>query len=113
VQPPYSTHVLSFDGDELVTRVSPMNNGSLWINGGFFVFRQDLFDYMREGEDLVEEPFQRLIAARQLLAYRYEGFWAPMDTLKDKQTLESLLESGDPPWSTPRGLDVPGAASSG
>ena len=110
VRPTYSTHVLNVDDGEHVTGVAPMDNGSVLINGGFFTFRHDIFDYMREGEDLVEEPFARLIAARQLLAYRHEGFWAPMDTLKDKQTLDSLAETPDPPWavwSGPREVGEP------
>jgi glucose-1-phosphate cytidylyltransferase len=53
---------------------------------------------MRPGEDLVEEPLQRAIAAGDALAHRHEGFWAPMDTLKEKQWLESLHESGRAPW---------------
>jgi len=99
VPPPYSTHTIQLGEDGCVDEVAPMNDGSLWINGGFFVFRHDLFDYMRPGEDLVEEPFHRLIAERQLLGVRYEGFWAPMDTLKDKQQLDTLAESGCPPWA--------------
>ena len=58
-----------------------------------------IFDYVRPGEELVEEPFERLIQEEQLIAYPYEGFWAPMDTLKDMQMLESLHESGNPPWA--------------
>ncbi|MDQ6948847.1 MAG: glucose-1-phosphate cytidylyltransferase, partial [Actinomycetota bacterium] len=69
------------------------------INGGYFIFRRAIFDYMREGEELVEEPFQRLIADRQLMAYRYDGFWAAMDTFKDRQQLEALHQSGRPPWT--------------
>jgi len=99
VKPTYSTHVLSFGDDGLVTGVDSMRNGSVWINGGFFTFRHDIFDYMQPGEELVEEPFARLIAARRLLAYRYEGFWAPMDTLKDRQMLETLAETARPPWA--------------
>ena len=57
----------------------------MWINGGFFVFRRQVFDYIREGEDL-PETLNRLIADRELLAYKYDGFWAPMDTLKDTRT---------------------------
>jgi glucose-1-phosphate cytidylyltransferase len=53
---------------------------------------------MRDGEELVEAPFQRLIEANELLAYRHEGFWRPMDTLKDKQVLEDLVEQGKTPW---------------
>jgi glucose-1-phosphate cytidylyltransferase len=99
VPPPYSTHVIKMNGDRLVTHVEPMNNGSLWINGGFFVFRHDIFDYVHEGEDLVEEPFARLMAAHELVGYRYEGFWAPMDTLKDKQQLDLLADTSMPPWA--------------
>jgi glucose-1-phosphate cytidylyltransferase len=62
------------------------------------VFRPEIFDYMREGEELVEAPFQRLIETDQLLAFKHEGFWRPMDTLKDKQVLEDLVEHGKMPW---------------
>ena len=61
------------------------------INGGYFAFRKEIFDYMRDGEELVLEPFQRLIDERQLIGYTYDGFWAGMDTFKDKQELESPL----------------------
>jgi glucose-1-phosphate cytidylyltransferase len=98
VRPHYSTHALTTDGD-LVTGVSALDDGSVWINGGFFVFRGDLWDHLRPGEDLVEEPFARLIAARQLLAQRHRGFWAPMDTLKDKQHLDALGATPRPPWA--------------
>ena len=105
--------MVSLDDGNGVREIRDVGDANLWINGGYFVFRREIFDYLRPGEDLVGHAFNRLIAEDKLVAYPYEGFWAPMDTLKDKQTLESLLESGDPPWSTPRGLDVPGAASSG
>ena len=113
VHPTYQFHVVSLDDGNGVREIRDVGDANLWINGGYFVFRREIFDYLRPGEDLVGHAFNRLIAEDKLVAYPYEGFWAPMDTLKDKQTLESLLESGDPPWSTPRGLDVPGAASSG
>jgi glucose-1-phosphate cytidylyltransferase len=70
----------------------------MWINGGYFVLRSELLDDLGPGEELVEEPFRRLLADGRLLAQRHEGFWAPMDTLKDKQWLESLHESGQAPW---------------
>jgi glucose-1-phosphate cytidylyltransferase len=60
------------------------------INGGFFVLRREIFDYMNDGEELVQEPFQRLAAERRLLAYKYDGFWACMDTFKEKQLLEDM-----------------------
>ncbi|HEV7394800.1 MAG TPA: hypothetical protein VGO08_24400, partial [Burkholderiales bacterium] len=70
----------------------------LRVNGGFFVFRQDIFDYLGEGEELVHEPFQRLVSNNKLLAYPYDGFWLPMDTAKDKARLDELHNSGKPPW---------------
>ena len=70
----------------------------LWINGGFFIFRSEIFDFMREGEELVVEPFNRLIEKDMLMAYKYEGFWRPMDTLRDRQVLEEMAERGDIPW---------------
>jgi glucose-1-phosphate cytidylyltransferase len=94
----YSFHTVAIDQERLVRGIRDVTRSDFWINGGFFVFRNDLFSYMRDGEDLVEEPFKRLIDAEQLLAYPYEGFWAPMDTLKDKQNLEALVERGRPPW---------------
>jgi glucose-1-phosphate cytidylyltransferase len=99
VKPTYSTHVLRIDGDQHVTGISPMDDGSLLINGGFFTFRKDIFDYIRPGEELVAEPFARLMAQRQLVAFHHEGFWAPMDTLKDKQNLDALAETPQPPWA--------------
>ena len=76
-----------------------VTKAGLWINAGYFVFRREIFDYIGEGDDLVEEPFQRLIEEERLSAYPYRGFWAPMDTLKDKQNLDSLVESGRAPWA--------------
>lgn len=95
----YTFHAVETDEDQRVLSISDIHNSNIWINGGFFVLRQDVFDFMESGEELVHEPFQRLIARNQLLAHRYEGFWAPMDTLKDRQNLELLAESGRPPWA--------------
>ena len=68
-----------------------------WITAASYLQPQ-VFDYMRPGEELVVEPFQRLIDAGELVAYRHDGFWASMDTLKDKQLLEDMLEKGRTPW---------------
>jgi glucose-1-phosphate cytidylyltransferase len=95
----YSFHAVSISDGQLVRRVEDVNKADIWINGGFFVFRNDIFDYIGDREDLVDEPFQRLIRDEQLIAYQYEGFWAPMDTLKDKHNLEALMERGRPPWA--------------
>lgn len=95
----YSFHMIDVGEGELVSSIKDVNQSNVWINGGYFVLRKEIFDHMKPGEDLVHEPFQRLIELRQLLAHRYEGFWAPMDTLKDKQNLEILAEGGRPPWA--------------
>jgi glucose-1-phosphate cytidylyltransferase len=97
VRPPQSYHVVSIEGD-VVTDVTPINRSGIWINGGFFIFRTELFDYLREGEELVEQPFQRLISEDQLIAYRYDGYWGCMDTFKDKQNLDELYTRGEAPW---------------
>jgi glucose-1-phosphate cytidylyltransferase len=68
------------------------------VNGGFFLFRRSIFDYIREGEDLVEEPFRRLIAERQLIAYPHDGFWECIDTFKDKQRFDDMVAAGKRPW---------------
>jgi glucose-1-phosphate cytidylyltransferase len=102
--PTYNFHIVSFDDENHVQEMHDVTASGLWLNAGYFVFRREIFDYVEEGEDLVEEPFQRLIVERKLVAYPYDGFWAPMDTLKDKHVLESLLESGKAPWRAPRGL---------
>lgn len=96
--PNYTFHVVSLDESETVKGIEDVTQAGLWINGGYFVLRNEIFDYLRAGEDLVVEPFQRLIADEQLVAHRHQGFWAPMDTLKDKTVLEDLLESGEAPW---------------
>ena len=97
-RPTYSFHVTKFDEDNTVREIVDVTKSDVWLNGGYFVFRREIFDYIREGEDLVEEPFRRLIAEGQLLAYPHEGFWAAMDTLKEKQHLEELFEMGRAPW---------------
>jgi glucose-1-phosphate cytidylyltransferase len=98
VHPSSSFHMVRFDEEQNVTGIEELTQSDLWINGGFFVLRKDIFDNLHEGEDLVEEPFRRLIEQDQLVAHRHEGFWAPMDTLKDKQQLESMLDRGNGPW---------------
>jgi glucose-1-phosphate cytidylyltransferase len=94
----YSFHTVSLTDGQIVNGIQDVTQSDIWINGGFFVFKREIFDYIGEGEELVEEPFRRLIEREQLLAYPYEGFWAPMDTLKDKHNLEALAETGRPPW---------------
>jgi len=98
VPPPGSYHVISLGADDEVTGLRPIDETGAWINGGYFIFKNEIFDYMRPGEELVYEPFGRLIDEGQLAAYRYTGFWAPMDTFKDQQRLDELNRTGEAPW---------------
>jgi glucose-1-phosphate cytidylyltransferase len=98
VKPGYSFHLVQADHDDFVDSVVDTTHSDLRINGGYFVFQPEIFDFIEPGEDLVEEPFARLIETRRLFANKYDGFWAPMDTLKDQQRLEQMVESGNGPW---------------
>jgi glucose-1-phosphate cytidylyltransferase len=98
VKPSLSYHVAQTDGDGLVTGIKEFTQSGIRINAGIFVLKRDIFRYMRPGEELVIEPFRRLIEDRQLAAYEYDGFFAAMDTFKDKQQLDDLYEGGRPPW---------------
>lgn len=93
-----SFHVVSLDAEDTVAGIQQLSRSGLFINGGYFVFRKEIFDYLRDGEELVEEPFRRLIAKRLLAGYRHDGFWLPMDTFKDKQLLEDMYARGVAPW---------------
>lgn len=77
----------------------PKGDGA-WINGGFFVCQPEVMNYIAEGDDIIFErgPLEKLAATGQLHAYKHEGFWQPMDTLKDKTTLTDMWESGSAPW---------------
>lgn len=99
VKPSASFHVVKMGEGGSVSSIEPVQKSDLWINAGFFVFKKEIFNYMREGEELVMEPFARLIAENQLLAYRYEGFWAGMDTFKEKQMFDDMYNSGNMPWA--------------
>ena len=81
-----------------VRRLRLSDQSAVWINGGYFIFRNKIFDYIRDGEELVLEPFNRLIEDGHLMAYKYEGFWRAMDTLRDRQALEEMVERGETPW---------------
>jgi glucose-1-phosphate cytidylyltransferase len=98
VRAPFSFHLAEFEDNGLVRRFRSNTESEVWINGGYFIFRREIFDYIRDGEELVLEPFNRLIKAGELIAYKYEGFWRAMDTLRDKQTLEEMVEQGKSLW---------------
>ena len=98
VRPTQTFHVVSVSDGGLVDGIQPVTQSDVWINAGFFVFRKDIFRYIGPGEDLVFEPFDRLISDGQLFAYKYTGFWTAMDTFKDKEHLEELYARDSAPW---------------
>jgi glucose-1-phosphate cytidylyltransferase len=98
VRPPFNFHLAEFDQQGSVERFRTNVESDIWINGGYFLFRREIFDYIHDGEELVLEPFNRLIEKHALMGYRYEGFWRAMDTLRDRQVLEEMVERGETPW---------------
>jgi glucose-1-phosphate cytidylyltransferase len=107
VRPPLTFHMADIDETGRVRDLLTSDRSDIWINGGYFLLRREIFDYMREGEELVIEPFRRLIKDDQLMAYKYEGFWRAMDTLRDRQILEDMVEQGKMPWRIQNGQAGP------
>jgi glucose-1-phosphate cytidylyltransferase len=100
VRPPARFGELRFDGNRVEHFAEKPQTSAGWINGGFFVLEPDVADYIPEGTQVVweREPLERLAEDGQLMAYRHDGFWHPMDTLRDVRTLEELWSSGSAPW---------------
>jgi glucose-1-phosphate cytidylyltransferase len=98
VRPLQSVHLVTTTDDGCVTAIGPIHDGSILINGGYFVMRREIFDYIREGEELVEQPFARLIEQRKLGSFRHLGYWQAMETFKDKITFDRMMARGDCPW---------------
>jgi glucose-1-phosphate cytidylyltransferase len=98
VKPNLTYHFVSMNGHGAVVDICDIYGSNIRINGGFYVFRKQIFDYIQNGEELVDGPFQRLIKESQLTAFSYDGFWAAMDTFKDKQQLEEMHSRDQAPW---------------
>lgn len=96
-KPTSSFHVVRTEGAE-ITGVEHIVDSETWINAGYFVADQRIFDYLNPGEDLVPDAFPKLIADGELSGHKYDGFWTAMDTFKDRQRLEKLHAEGSPPW---------------
>jgi glucose-1-phosphate cytidylyltransferase len=92
-------HLISADSAGLVKSISHVGKSGARINGGFMVLRPQIFNYMRDGEELVEEPFRRLIDEGKLMTYFHDGYWACMDTFKEKQDLDDTFGQGKAPWA--------------
>lgn len=112
VRPTATFHVLRRRSTGLVERIDSARE-ALWINGGFFAFRREIFEYLEPGDDLVGPPLRRLIARRQLTAFEHHGFWACMDTFRDKQLLDALDARGRSPWKVWRRTGPSPAARAG
>jgi glucose-1-phosphate cytidylyltransferase len=93
-----SFHLVQAADSGLVQSMGSMHNDALFINGGYMVLRQEIFDYLHEGEELVEQPFRRLIEKKLLRTYQHSGFWQPMDTFKDKINFDRMEARADCPW---------------
>ena len=97
VKPSQSFHVVTLREGNLVDRIQYAQEADIIVNGGYFIFRNEIFNYIKEGEELVKEPFQRLISEGQLYGYKYDNFWC-MDTFKEHQELNDMCSDGDAPW---------------
>ncbi len=99
VRPPARFGGLIFDGDLVANFTEKPQIGEGWINGGFLVFEPAIFGYLKGDHSSLEaDALERLAADRQLAAYRHDGFWQCMDTLRDKRLLEGLWQEGRGPW---------------
>jgi len=99
IHPPERFGVLNLSGD-YVTEFHEKHTGeSSWINGGFFVFEPEIFDYLQNDSTVLERaPLETLAKEQKLSAFKHNGFWHPMDTLRDKKHLEDLWTSEKAPW---------------
>jgi len=98
VPAPHTFHIVHSDPDGYVNRLEHIARSPVRVNAGFFVLRREIFDYMRPGDELVTDTFDRLIESRLLRGVHYEGFWQNMDTFKDKVRLDEIAASGRAPW---------------
>ena len=98
VRPSQSFDLVRFGDDGSVKALDHVTKSGIWINGGYFIFRKEIFDYINDGEELVYEPFRRLIADGQLVTFRHDGFFMSMDTFKEKRAIDDMYARGETPW---------------
>ncbi|NJC98969.1 MAG: glucose-1-phosphate cytidylyltransferase [Anaerolineales bacterium] len=99
VKPSFTFHVVSSDETGQVRSIAPQTDAGIWINGGFFIFRKQVFNYIQEGEELVNEPFARLISEEKLMTHKHNGFFASIDTFREKVMFDEMFARGDTPWA--------------
>ncbi len=97
-RPNVTFHLVTTSENGQVKDIQDVIKSGFWINGGFFIFKKEIFQYIQPGEELVMEPFQRLIKKGQLATVKYDGFFVSMDTFKEKQTLDDMYARGETPW---------------
>ena len=99
VHPPERFGVVNISGDYVTEFHEKFSGESSWVNGGFFVFEPEIFDYLQDDSTILEKaPLETLAKEHKLTAFKHYGFWYPMDTLRDKIHLDSLWKSGAAPW---------------
>lgn len=97
VRPRFGSRLLEIGQDEMVRRVEGLDDGGRWMAGGYFFFRRAVLDEL-EDDSMLDGLLPRLAERGQLRAYRHDGFWSGMDSLRDVQELQALVDGGDPPW---------------
>ena len=95
----YSFHMMSLAPDGYVADIRDMKSSDVWINGGYFILRREIFDHMQPGDELAAETFRRLVGKQALVSHRHQGFWQCMDTLKDKMMFDDMAARGEMPWA--------------
>jgi glucose-1-phosphate cytidylyltransferase len=98
MKPSWSFDIVNMRENDQVDGLVHITKSGIWVNAGFFTFRKDIFQYIKNGEELVYEPFRRLIKEEQLVTYKYDGFFLAMDTFKEKMTLDDMCSRGETPW---------------
>lgn len=98
VKPRHTVHLVDLAKEDAIEGIRDFRDSDLWINGGYMVFRKEIFDYLKEKEDLVGPPFDRLIEKKEIIGYPHDGFWVAMETFKDKRELDDLHERDMAPW---------------
>ena len=99
VKPPTRFGVIDISSDGSIKSFREKPQTDSWVNAGFFVFEPQIFEYLNEDCVLEHGPLEKLAEDGQLMAFKHEGFWQPMDTYRDKLELESLWNAGNPPWT--------------
>lgn len=99
IQPQRSFHVVHLnESSNNVNKISTLTNSGLWVNGGYFILKNEIFEYLNPGQELMDDVMPKLIAKKELLAYPYDGTWLTMDTFKEKQMLDDMYSRGETPW---------------